>query len=122
MNQFGPALRWMLFEAAIAGLRLSSAPQPRIVSKATSSTAVSSNNVAGAPDKLAGRFPVFNTRLLKPQTHKVSRGQLVVLPSGSLLVDFREGERRKGRGGKEVFVVLTDGANVCCRLTLRAYV
>ncbi|OJT06997.1 Serine/threonine-protein kinase PLK4, partial [Trametes pubescens] len=49
---------------------------------------------------------------LKPQTHKVSRGQLVVLPSRSLLVDFREGERRKGGKGREVMVISADGDTI----------
>ncbi|KAI0332323.1 kinase-like protein [Cubamyces sp. BRFM 1775] len=45
-------------------------------------------------------------------THKISRGQLVILPSRSLLVDFREGERRKGGKGKEVLVISPDGRTI----------
>lgn len=55
----------------------------------------------------------FNTSFLPPQTHKVARGQLVVLPSKTLLVDFREGERRQGRQGVEVLTISPDGEEVC---------
>lgn len=51
-----------------------------------------------------GREPL-STSLLSPKTHKLAHGQLVILPSRSVLVDFREGERRKGRKGDEVMVV-----------------
>lgn len=54
----------------------------------------------------------FNTSFLPPQTHKVARGQLVVLPSRTLLVDFREGERRQGRQGVEVLTISPNGEEV----------
>lgn len=54
----------------------------------------------------------FDTTFLPPQTHKVARGQLVVLPSRTLLVDFREGERRQGRQGVEVLTISPDGREV----------
>ena len=54
----------------------------------------------------------FNTFSLPPQTHRVARGQLVVLPSRTLLVDFREGERRQGRQGAEVLTISPDGEEV----------
>ena len=54
----------------------------------------------------------FTTSFLPPQTHKVSRGQLVILPSRTLLVDFREGERRQGRQGVEVLIISPDGEEV----------
>ena len=54
----------------------------------------------------------FNTFFLPPQTHKVARGQLVVLPSRTLLVDFREGERRQGRQGVEVLTISPGGEEV----------
>lgn len=54
----------------------------------------------------------FNTSFLPPQTHKVTRGQLVVLPSRTLLVDFREGERRQGRQGAEVLTISPEGEEV----------
>lgn len=104
--------------------RLSSAPLPGIFSKATSSTArapsVDRNLLAANADGFEATLhhdskpsrTALSTRLLKPQTYKVSCGQLVVLPSGGLLVDFREGERRKGRSGKEVLVTSADGYNV----------
>ncbi|KAF7792613.1 hypothetical protein EIP86_003710 [Pleurotus ostreatoroseus] len=72
-----------------------------------------------APDTYLDMVPVgttrpvaFNTNYLVPQTHKVIKGQLTVLPSLSLLVDFREGERRKGRRGGEVLLVSPDGTEV----------
>ena len=54
----------------------------------------------------------FNTSFLPPQTHKVARGQLVILPSKTLLVDFREGERRQGRQGVEVLTISPSGEEV----------
>ena len=54
----------------------------------------------------------ISTAYLSPQTHKVAHGQLVVLPSKSLLVDFREGERRRGKQGNEVLLISPDGATV----------
>ena len=54
----------------------------------------------------------LNASFLPPQTHKVARGQLVILPSRTLLVDFREGERRQGRRGVEVLTVSPDGEEV----------
>ena len=54
----------------------------------------------------------LDVSFLPPQTHKVARGQLVILPSRTLLVDFREGERRQGRQGVEVLTVSPDGEKV----------
>jgi hypothetical protein len=54
----------------------------------------------------------LSTSLLPPKTHKLAHGQLVILPSRSVLVDFREGERRKGRKGDEVMVVSPNGDQV----------
>lgn len=56
----------------------------------------------------------LNMSPLRPQTQKTVHGQVTILPSLSLLVDFREGERRKGRRGDEVFVVDPDGSTVSC--------
>lgn len=68
-----------------------------------------------------GREPL-STSLLSPKTHKLAHGQLVILPSRSILVDFREGERKKGRNGDEVMVVSPIGDQVksylCHRRTL----
>lgn len=58
------------------------------------------------------RPTALNTTYLLPQTHKVVKGQLTILPSRSLLIDFREGERRKGQRGAEVLIVSPDGAEV----------
>jgi polo-like kinase 4 len=54
----------------------------------------------------------FTTSFLGPQTHKTTHGQVTILPSRSLLVDFREGERRRGSKGDEVLVVDPSGAEV----------
>ncbi|KZT12112.1 uncharacterized protein LAESUDRAFT_691279 [Laetiporus sulphureus 93-53] len=54
----------------------------------------------------------FTTAYLAPQTHKVAQGQIVVLPSASLLVDLREGQRRKGEKGNEVLVICPNGRKV----------
>ena len=60
--------------------------------------------------------PLSSTRLttayLTPQTHKVSKGQLTILPSMSLLIDFREGQRRNGHKGVEVLCISPDGLQV----------
>jgi hypothetical protein len=58
----------------------------------------------------------LSTSLLSPKTHKLAGGQLAILPSRSVLVDFREGERRKGRKGDEVMVVSPNGNQVSCSL------
>ncbi|KIK69646.1 hypothetical protein GYMLUDRAFT_79751 [Collybiopsis luxurians FD-317 M1] len=54
----------------------------------------------------------LNTALLSARVHKTVNGQITVLPSRSLLVDFREGERRRGKPGIEVFVVSPEGEEV----------
>jgi hypothetical protein len=54
----------------------------------------------------------LSTSLLPPKTHKLACGQLAILPSRSVLVDFREGERRAGRKGNEVIVVSPNGDQV----------
>ncbi|KAJ3821787.1 kinase-like domain-containing protein [Lentinula raphanica] len=58
------------------------------------------------------RPSAFNTSLLSAQTHKTANGQITILPSRSLLVDFRQGERRRGNPGTEVFVVSPDGNKI----------
>ena len=58
----------------------------------------------------------LSTSLLPPKTHKLACGQLAILPSHSVLVDLREGERRKGRKGDEVMVVSPSGDQVKCSL------
>ena len=60
----------------------------------------------------------MNTFYLTPQTHKVSKGQITILPSMSLLVDFREGERRSGRKGVEVLCVSPEGRKVRSTLSV----
>ena len=57
----------------------------------------------------------LSTSLLPPKTHKLACGQLAILPSHSVLVDLREGERRKGRKGEEVMVVSPNGDQVGVR-------
>ncbi|KAI0300219.1 hypothetical protein BC826DRAFT_992064 [Russula brevipes] len=54
----------------------------------------------------------LSTSLLPPATHKLACGQLAILPSRSVLVDFREGERRKGKKGDEVMVVSPNGDQI----------
>ncbi|KAI9465437.1 hypothetical protein BJY52DRAFT_1113705 [Lactarius psammicola] len=63
------------------------------------------------PSEPSGREPL-STSLLSSKTHKLAHGQLVILPSRSVLVDFREGERRKGRKGDEVMVVSPIGDQI----------
>ena len=64
-----------------------------------------------SPPGASTRHPL-STSLLPPKTHKLAHGQLVILPSRSVLVDFREGERRKGKKGDEVMVVSPNGDQV----------
>ncbi|KAI0661363.1 kinase-like domain-containing protein [Cubamyces menziesii] len=98
-------------------------PKQRASSQATSATAVavSLGQSAPAPELFPSKRPlsdkyggstILSIDRLKPQTYKISRGQLVVLPSRSLLVDFREGERRKGGTGKEVLVINPEGRTI----------
>ncbi|KAI0250743.1 hypothetical protein BJV78DRAFT_1154864 [Lactifluus subvellereus] len=60
-------------------------------------------SLSSSPPGASTREPL-STSLLPPKTHKLAHGQLVILPSRSVLVDFREGERRKGGKGDEVMV------------------
>ncbi|KAI0702282.1 kinase-like domain-containing protein [Cytidiella melzeri] len=62
--------------------------------------------------EISGKPIRLNTEYLVCQTQKVLKGQVTVLPSKSLLVDLREGERRKGRKGDEVLVVSPDGETI----------
>ncbi|KAI0050392.1 hypothetical protein FA95DRAFT_1555710 [Auriscalpium vulgare] len=55
---------------------------------------------------------LFSSAELPPKTHKTASGQVVILPSHAALIDFREGERRKGRKGDEVLTVSPDGQNI----------
>ncbi|KAF8073835.1 kinase-like domain-containing protein [Lyophyllum atratum] len=54
----------------------------------------------------------LNTSAMGCQTHKTPYGQVTILSSRSLLVDFRESERRKGFKGGEVLVVEPDGSKI----------
>nr|GAT58797.1 predicted protein [Mycena chlorophos] len=54
----------------------------------------------------------FTTALLTPESHKIVHGHITVLPSRSLLVDFREAERRRGQKGNEVLVIDPHGLKV----------
>ncbi|KAJ7254400.1 kinase-like domain-containing protein [Mycena haematopus] len=54
----------------------------------------------------------FTTELLTPEIHKTVHGQITVLPSYSLLVDLREGERRRGQKGTEVLVINSHGTEI----------
>ncbi|KAH0586347.1 hypothetical protein H2248_007588 [Termitomyces sp. 'cryptogamus'] len=54
----------------------------------------------------------LNTQSMTCQIHKTIYGQITVLPSHSLLVDFRESQRRKGFKGDEVFLIDPDGLKV----------
>ncbi|KAG6811634.1 hypothetical protein H0H92_006504 [Tricholoma furcatifolium] len=54
----------------------------------------------------------FNTSAMTCQTHKTVYGQITILPSHSLLVDFRESQRRKGLKGDEVLLIEADGIKI----------
>lgn len=54
----------------------------------------------------------FNTSLLNPKTHKSANGQITILPSRSLLIDFRENERRRGMKGDDVLLVDSTGTMI----------
>ena len=57
----------------------------------------------------------FNTFLLNPKTHKSANGQITIFPSRSLLIDFRENERRRGMKGDDVLLVDSTGTMVSFR-------
>ncbi|KAJ7459804.1 kinase-like domain-containing protein [Mycena latifolia] len=54
----------------------------------------------------------FTTALLSPEVHKTVHGQITVFPSCSLLVDLREGERRRGQKGAEVLLINSQGTEI----------
>ncbi|KAL1689133.1 hypothetical protein GGG16DRAFT_58466 [Schizophyllum commune] len=54
----------------------------------------------------------FSTHLMAPKSHKALHGQVTVLPSRSLLIDFREAERRRRGKGTAVLVVSADGGRI----------
>ncbi|EGN94254.1 hypothetical protein SERLA73DRAFT_77679 [Serpula lacrymans var. lacrymans S7.3] len=54
----------------------------------------------------------FTTSTLAPQTHKTVHGQVTILPSRAVLVDFREGERRRGHIGDEVMILHAERGQV----------
>jgi hypothetical protein len=56
--------------------------------------------------------PLTTDHLLS-RIHKTPSGYINVLPSHSLLVDFREGLRRSGQRGDEVLVIEPDGLKAC---------
>lgn len=54
----------------------------------------------------------FNTYLLGPATHKLVGGSINILPSLSVLVDFRESQRRNGFKGDYVLLIDSTGNTV----------
>ncbi|TCD66612.1 hypothetical protein EIP91_001122 [Steccherinum ochraceum] len=75
---------------------------------------VATSKSFGAPiaQTEGGHMCALSTAYLTPQTLKVAKGQVTVLPSLSVLVDLREGERRSGRKGVEVLRVTSDGQKI----------
>ena len=63
----------------------------------------------------------FNTLGLNSQAHKALSGQVAILPSRALLVDFREGQRRMGFKGDEVLLIDSDGSAVGIYVVLNAH-
>ncbi|KAG5638163.1 hypothetical protein H0H81_001459 [Sphagnurus paluster] len=55
---------------------------------------------------------MFRSPLSQLPVGTTTYGQVTILPSHSLLVDFRESQRRKGLKGDQVFVVDPDGAKI----------
>ncbi|KZV62449.1 hypothetical protein PENSPDRAFT_758680 [Peniophora sp. CONT] len=78
---------------------------------ATSVNTLSNQFSKLSADVASDRLP-WSTLQVPPKTHKTTSGQVVILPSHSTLVDFREGERRKGKKGDEVIVVSADGLTI----------
>ncbi|TFY68575.1 hypothetical protein EVG20_g3500 [Dentipellis fragilis] len=97
-------------------------PESQSRGKVLDGRPLSNENWPGTPASLpaqpeaspfqASTVAPFSTALLQPQTQKTAHGQVVILPSRSVLVDFREGERRKKRKGDEVLVVSSDGMKI----------
>ncbi|KAF5315355.1 hypothetical protein D9619_007132 [Psilocybe cf. subviscida] len=54
----------------------------------------------------------FNTNLLSAATHKLTEGSITVLPSLSVLVDFRENQRRNGFKGDHVLLINPKGDTI----------
>lgn len=78
---------------------------------ATSVNTLSTQFTKLSADAASDRQP-WSTAQVPPKTHKTTSGQVVILPSHATLVDFREGERRKGKKGDEVIIVSADGLTV----------
>ena len=49
---------------------------------------------------------------LPPQTFRTPHGTIIIQKSGSVVLDFREGERIKGHRGGVVLVVRSEGTKV----------
>ncbi|KAF8809558.1 kinase-like protein [Phlegmacium glaucopus] len=69
------------------------------------------NHVPSLPIGTTRPQPI-NTLLLAQKTHKFASGTLTILPSHSLLVDFRENQRRRGLRGDEVLLIDPTGMSV----------
>ncbi|KAG6918316.1 hypothetical protein DXG01_015174 [Tephrocybe rancida] len=63
----------------------------------------------------------LNTSGMGYQTHKAVYGQITILPSHSLLADFRESQRRKGFRGDEVLLIDPDGQKLVLYLAGAKY-
>jgi hypothetical protein len=93
----------------------------RVPSSTTASLTVSQSSEFGnrlkkdnqaSTGSLTSHRQPWTTFQVPPKTHKTTSGQLIILPSHSTLIDFREGERRKGKKGDEVILVSVDGLTV----------
>ena len=92
----------------------------------SSMTSTSSNdrvapalNILQSDHMLGSNVPIgacrptpLTTNQMTVKTYKTAQGQVVVLPSRSLLVDFRERDRRNGNAGDEVLIISADGVRV----------
>ncbi|KAK7048305.1 hypothetical protein R3P38DRAFT_2868556 [Favolaschia claudopus] len=84
-----------------------------VIHFATTSTGLTDTVPSPATIPVGTTRPLpITTSLLSPEVHKTVNGQITILQSHSLLVDFREGERRRGRQGTEVFVVNPQGTEI----------
>ncbi|KAF8964438.1 kinase-like domain-containing protein [Flammula alnicola] len=71
----------------------------------------SSVNMSSLPIGTTRPLPV-ETLSLVPKTHKLATGSITILPSHSLLVDFRENQRRQGLKGDQVLLIDPQGVSI----------
>ncbi|KJA21221.1 hypothetical protein HYPSUDRAFT_67963 [Hypholoma sublateritium FD-334 SS-4] len=80
-------------------------------STANTSSLVHHVAVSNIPIGTTRPLPI-DTRSLSPKLHKLAMGTITILKSRSLLVDFRQNQRRLGLKGDQVIVISNQGTSI----------